>query len=211
MGRILGALPSESMASSILKAERAKALHTVNEAQHYWSDIARWPGVVRELEGAALKSMQDFFSSRCTEYAHRYDFEVSLERAFSVHCSSLEEQFANYCKVHHDKKKVSNRSLLLHGTVRENAKSILQGGFRIPDYSGMFGRGIYFSNTPLKSKQYCGWLGCLVLCEVELGNSKIERSSRKDLIPEIHLGRSATNGDQLYDSITAKDGPDGCV
>merc|ERR1712048_790406 len=75
----------------------------------------------------------------------------------------------------------------------------------------MFGKGIYFAKTPLKSKQYTGWLGCLVLCEVELGNSKMERAAKKDLNPDVYLGCGAANGDQTYDSITAKDGPDGCV
>merc|ERR1711879_24853 len=96
-------------------------------------------------------------------------------------CTQLEKQFSGFCDAHHRKGKVANRCQLFHGTVRESAKSIIQEGFRLPSYGGMFGKGVYFARTPLKSKQYIGWLGCLLLCEVELGNSKVQQTAKANL------------------------------
>ena len=56
--------------------------------------------------------------------------------------------------------------------------AILADGFRLPSHAGMFGRGIYFADTPLKSLQYTGGtFGCvgggrryMLVCDVELGN-----------------------------------------
>jgi len=66
---------------------------------------------------------------------------------------------------------------LFHGTSPANVKGILRSGFALPKRSGMFGRGIYFAECPLKSVQFAqasslksGWLqyafGCLSGCAV---------------------------------------------
>ena len=55
---------------------------------------------------------------------------------------------------------------------RDSARAILDEGFRLPPHAGMYGRGIYFADCPLKSLQYAGWgIGWryMLICEVELG------------------------------------------
>merc|ERR1719412_1902660 len=63
---------------------------------------------------------------------------------------------------------------LYHGTSAAAAKEIIAEGFQLPTGAGMFGRGIYFADTPLKSWQYSsktGWDWILV-CDVILGRQK---------------------------------------
>lgn len=91
---------------------------------------------------------------------------------------------------------------LFHGTDVKSAEQILADGFQIPEFPGMFGRGIYFARCPLKSEMYArgtgvrgaGWAvqsafrtlirrkdeptftsRVMLLCDVYLGNSKCER------------------------------------
>ena len=42
---------------------------------------------------------------------------------------------------------------LFHGTSKDAAHAIVADGFRLPTHGGMFGAGIYFADTPLKSLQ----------------------------------------------------------
>merc|ERR1712113_678199 len=51
-------------------------------------------------------------------------------------------------------------------------KDIVTDGFRLPSRAGMFGKGIYFADTPLKSWQY-----------------SVNKKSRYLLIAEVALGR----------------------
>ena len=84
-------------------------------------------------------------------------------------------------------------SRLFHGTGKDAARAILADGFRLPAHAGMFGRGIYFADTPLKSLQYTGGrLGCCVggggrfmlVCDVELGNQLETTSAKARLAPQ---------------------------
>merc|ERR1712048_171599 len=43
---------------------------------------------------------------------------------------------------------------LFHGTSMENALKIVKSGFQLPTKKGMFGRGVYFADTPLKSATF---------------------------------------------------------
>lgn len=88
---------------------------------------------------------------------------------------------------------------LFHGTDPGSAENIIQGGFRLPTHSGMFGKGVYFARCPLKSVIYAGAVGTIfamtsrfrrallgaqgpvgeckvmLLCNVYLGRQKKER------------------------------------
>merc|ERR1712110_1125479 len=116
-----------------------------------------------------------------------YSFSMQLESAFQVLNSDLEQQFDNFCREHHSKGKSSNRKQLFHGTPRGNAMSIIASGFKLPNRPGMFGKGVYFAGTPLKSFQYTARHGTMLLCDVELGNSMTARSAKTDLEPERDL------------------------
>jgi len=102
--------------------------------------------------------------------------------------------------------------MLFHGTALENALSIAQRGFQLPKHGGMFGKGIYFADCPLKSWQYVGCPGLMLACDVELGNTRVKRTAGCD--PNRDLKRSWAAklvGARSYDSLTAADGLLGCV
>lgn len=82
---------------------------------------------------------------------------------------------------------------LFHGTSVENAARIIKDGFQLPkkhSHGGMFGKGIYFAETPLKSVNYArkeslfsrtiGWF---------FGNPK-SGGGLQMLLCDVHLGRS---------------------
>ena len=99
---------------------------------------------------------------------------------------------------------------LFHGTRMENAHGIVTGGFRLPRHSGMFGKGLYFADTPLKSLQYTGiswgWRYMLV-CEVELGNSKTQRGAKDVKKEDLERGWLPTvMGQRSFQSVTAATG-----
>ena len=64
---------------------------------------------------------------------------------------------------------------LFHGTAAEGVEGIPKTGFRLPAWSedNMFGRAVYFATDSSKSFQqmYTKGSGCLLLCDVLLGNS----------------------------------------
>jgi len=74
---------------------------------------------------------------------------------------------------------------LFHGTDWTAAKAIVHDGYRLPLGAGMvrsgsmFGRGIYFADTPQKSWQYAtrafGGTGIVLLNRVELGAAKLKK------------------------------------
>lgn len=99
---------------------------------------------------------------------------------------------------------------LFHGTAVENADKIVKNGFQVPHrhaHGGMFGKGIYFAGTPLKSMNYThkegkfsrfsGWLAGnslssgglqMLLCDVYLGRSRTRRlGAWPDLDPDVDL------------------------
>jgi len=75
----------------------------------------------------------------------------------------------------------NNRMLLWHGSRLTNFVGIISQGLRIappeaPVTGYMFGKGVYFADMVSKSANYCNTsrqnnIGCLLLCEVALGNT----------------------------------------
>merc|ERR1712113_1191604 len=66
-----------------------------------------------------------------------------------------------------------NVKQLYHGTSWECARAIIANGFQMPKIAGMFGKGIYFAGTPLKSWQYSQVSDhatqFMLVCDVALG------------------------------------------
>lgn len=97
------------------------------------------------------------------------------------------ERFSEFSKLH-------NRMLLWHGSLTANIASIIQQDLKLSaSRSGIFGRGLCFSDSVSKSAEYCK-MGCfcnemLLLCEVALGNM-LEQGERLaqnlPLPPESH-------------------------
>eukprot|EP00413_Alexandrium_margalefii_P003571 CAMPEP_0204520980 /NCGR_PEP_ID=MMETSP0661-20131031/5545_1 /ASSEMBLY_ACC=CAM_ASM_000606 /TAXON_ID=109239 /ORGANISM="Alexandrium margalefi, Strain AMGDE01CS-322" /LENGTH=234 /DNA_ID=CAMNT_0051526555 /DNA_START=185 /DNA_END=886 /DNA_ORIENTATION=+ len=111
---------------------------------------------------------------------------------------------------------------LFHGTSSESIKGILRTGFCLPKQGGMFGRGIYFADCPLKSVRYSQmrsafsrWqsyaLGCIGGCVLGIATGGVcslcclaggvlgsgvvhlcQEGSRQMLICDVFLGKSRT-------------------
>merc|ERR1712032_1060689 len=71
---------------------------------------------------------------------------------------------------------------LFHGTSYGAAEAIIDGGYRLPvnpAHGSMFGKGIYFADSPQKSMQYSQYVPghgkLLFLNRVELGQPKFAR------------------------------------
>lgn len=93
-------------------------------------------------------------------------FNVELLHVFKISRHNEIERFAPF-------EGTSNRKLLFHGTRLTNIVAIMTNGLKLPEYGGMLGRGIYFSDAVSKSVAYCrvsNENGLMLLCEVALGN-----------------------------------------
>ena len=72
-----------------------------------------------------------------------------------------------------------DEKILLHGTSRENAHSIVRHGFdHRTSATGMYGDGVYFASAACKSHQYacstrCGITSCQCRCERTLIISRV--------------------------------------
>merc|ERR1719494_129564 len=99
-----------------------------------------------------------------------------------------EEKLRMKTGVHH------NRRLLWHGTKTAHMIGILQQGLLI-SHSGVhrtariYGEGIYFSYEVDKALQYVSWdrgnpRGCLLLCEVALGDTAVLEDVGTRELPE---------------------------
>lgn len=129
---------------------------------------------------------------------------------------------------------------LFHGTSIDNARKIVTSGFKLPEKAGMFGRGVYFADCPLKSARFAPdhargsvkrlfehgfsgfrkkMIGQLLLCDVYLGHSKTLRRACKRLNPATDLKptswfekvSSAVSGVEEYDSAYVPGGWFGAV
>lgn len=101
----------------------------------------------------------------------------------------------------------SHRLLLWHGSHATNYGGILSQGLRIappeaPVNGYMFGKGVYFADCSAKSAPFCyprqtGFLGLLLLCEVDVGPVPMfeQERSNKDAAEESRAaGKTTTLG-----------------
>ena len=166
----------------------------------------------RPLTDAELVELKATVATAVASQAHMYDFSMALHAAWELDCG---EQRAAFDALRAEwaaqtPPRESNVRQLFHGTRMENAHGIVTGGFRLPRHSGMFGKGLYFADTPLKSLQYTGiswgWRYMLV-CEVELGNSKTQRGAKDDKKEDLERGWLPTvMGQRSFQSVTAATG-----
>eukprot|EP00928_Gymnodinium_smaydae_P022745 TRINITY_DN189_c0_g5_i1.p1 TRINITY_DN189_c0_g5~~TRINITY_DN189_c0_g5_i1.p1 ORF type:complete len:512 (-),score=36.99 TRINITY_DN189_c0_g5_i1:221-1711(-) len=135
---------------------------------------SKWPDVL-ELSHDDPEFMQvsKTFEQRCRPWLHMYPFALSLDRVYKVINPELQTKFDG-ASSGLDPQYRSNVQALFHGSNTRAIRSIIQGGFRLPTIAGMFGKGIYFADTPLKSWQYSTRTqgNLLLLCDVALGNEK---------------------------------------
>jgi len=84
--------------------------------------------------------------------------------------------------------------LLFHGTTIAGANAIVKEGFRMPDEAGMFGKGIYFAQCPLKSANYAKepsvWTSISARLNRAFGGESTSGSHKVMLLADVYLGRS---------------------
>lgn len=139
------------------------------------SPVSSWEGLEDlKKDSEEYKQIDTEFTLACGNFQHKYSF-FWLE-VHAVH------------KVQTGKKlqRTSAGQSLFHGTPRVNAQAILSDGFRLPSKAGMFGKGIYFADCPMKSWQYTDGLrswraGVILVCWVELGKAKHAKNARPGL------------------------------
>lgn len=168
-------------------------------------DPAQWPGVeLVDPKSAEFRERCQFFSEACDQWAHKYDFGLQVARLYRV-SSVPSGPSAPAAKD------------LFHGTPWEAAKGIVCDGFRMPNNPGMFGKGLYFADCPLKSWRYCfksfnlskllpkttGRGGLIFMCSVDLGTTREERAADHSLSGYRRGWRAWFSGYKgAYDSVT---------
>mmetsp|Transcript_17201 Transcript_17201/g.49907 ORF Transcript_17201/g.49907 Transcript_17201/m.49907 type:complete len:337 (-) Transcript_17201:177-1187(-) len=132
-----------------------------------------------------------------------------LEEAYSARVGEIETPRGILGSALHHLVGGSPRNVrhLFHGTSAANVLAIVRDGFRLPPKHGMFGKGIYFAKSPLKSWQYARQSRMILLCDVALGRTLRQRTARSQLHAE---SPELTKGDWIdargFDSVTAPGG-----
>jgi len=153
----------------------------------------------------AKADMLDFLGECCAAHAHKYAFGMALKQVWRVENAQLDESFGELQRDFRERGKPSQVCRFFHGTRRDSASAILADGFRLPGWAGMFGRGVYFADCPLKSLQYTGMgLGhkYMLICDVELGHTLVETgSARTDIDPEAGVPIQASGPSGLLSTL----------
>lgn len=153
------------------------------------SGPSTWPGVSELPSGdEARERVLHDFEADCTAFADHYPFRLSVENVFAI--SNTELSAASQ----EQRLRMGEPQLrrLYHGTSRDSARAICTDGFVLPGHAGMFGKGVYFAETPLKSWRYSSGKGSrfMIVAEVALGATKVTRKARPELNPEVDFQRS---------------------
>lgn len=169
--------------------------------------IDHWPDVVElDPNSEEFRDRRDFFVASCMEWAHKYKFQLEVTDIYRVgrdRRNSKNNRFSQDQARH-----------LFHGTPWPAAQGIVSDGFRLPNTAGMFGKGIYFADCPLKSAQYTAALedglqacsgrgGIILLCWVDLGEQRKEKAADHSIGGYNRNGWWAwlTNEHGAYDSV----------
>lgn len=158
----------------------------------------------------AWVEIENLVKERSDAYALKYRYKLRVKKLWRVStCSALQQQESQAAHLGEPTK-------LFHGTSMENASKIIKSGFQLPTHKGMFGRGVYFADTPLKSAKFAPAdvhffehiqrfaqkglgkglhdllkgrreRGQMLLCDVYLGTTKTLRSACNNFDPETDL------------------------
>merc|ERR1712232_166707 len=123
------------------------------------------------------------FYTACHAQRGMYAFSLQITRIYAIANDLQRHAFEQV-----QRELVSNSPnivRLYHGTSAVNAREIIRNGFELPSSAGMFGKGIYFSDVPLKCWQY-STQQFLLVCDVALGNQRRMTSASHSL--EGNLG-----------------------
>ena len=137
---------------------------------------AVWRHTQVVTDAAEMERLREFVAAQCATQASKYRFGMELHDAWRVENSALDASFADFEAAHAAADKERNVRRLFHGSLKDNVHAIHYDGFRLPIHAGMFGKGVYFADCPLKSLQYaglgfcCGGRRYMLVCDVELGH-----------------------------------------
>eukprot|EP00406_Dinophysis_acuminata_P046668 CAMPEP_0179298308 /NCGR_PEP_ID=MMETSP0797-20121207/45924_1 /TAXON_ID=47934 /ORGANISM="Dinophysis acuminata, Strain DAEP01" /LENGTH=223 /DNA_ID=CAMNT_0021007687 /DNA_START=1 /DNA_END=672 /DNA_ORIENTATION=+ len=141
----------------------------------------------------------DLIAERVRRDKRKYGFTLRVTKLRRVRLSAALEAYEA------EADKLGAPTRLFHGTDMASARAICESGFRLPTRKGMFGRGVYFADTPLKSAGFApesSWWpflrrlatnglsaafkregGQMLLCDVYLGVCRTLRWSASNLDP----------------------------
>jgi len=167
--------------------------------------VASWRGMTLvDKDSNEFREKKEFFEARATAYSDKYPFWLHLAHLYRVDPA-----------VGGPKQGPLSRTAagmhLFHGTRRESAHGIMQDGFRLPNRPGMFGKGIYFADCPLKSWQYTDGVmhirnGYILLCWVELGRQSHHKAASNGLTrPPRRTFMQWLRNEERYTSVVGDD------
>mmetsp|Transcript_60769 Transcript_60769/g.163848 ORF Transcript_60769/g.163848 Transcript_60769/m.163848 type:complete len:407 (+) Transcript_60769:1-1221(+) len=175
--------------------------------------IETWPGVtVVDKDSTEFRDKKDEFELACAAYPQMYPFWLHMVNLYRVEVSNnsftrSRSSFDNTLT----RSSTQNIRQLYHGTPKQSSRGIIEKGFRLPSKAGMFGKGIYFADCPLKSWGYTDgvmWVknGFILSCQVDLGRPKHEKQARNDLErPPHRTFRQWLRGEERYESVVGDD------
>jgi len=161
-------------------------LSTTESIKHQLREECSLP-MLDGLGEAEVSSMLVRFNNGCELNKGRYGFDLEVARVFVIRSPELEMRFLRGKTLL--RSRAPNIKELYHGTSKAHAKAILSQGFKLPSRPGMFGKGIYFAGTPLKSWQYSmkgesqssSSKHYMLVCDVALG---LEKEMRQAGMPQ---------------------------
>jgi len=137
------------------------------------ADPQEWECVSPVEPDNARGVIQEFENAR-HRYEHMYPVRLRVLEVHAVSNDAIEEGFlAEVAEMQQTAD--PNIHQLYHGTSAIAAKEIVTHGFALPNHDGIFGKGIYFADNPLKSWQY-STTGYMLVCDVALGRERQMRS-----------------------------------
>jgi len=149
-------------------------------------------------------SLVAFVNERSRNSVSHYKFEIDVKCIWHVPLNDTLNAMQQQAM------RLGEPVQLFHGSSPQHCANIMSKGFGIPNHRGMFGAGLYFAESPLKSVQYAQksksggflkWLGQMfgtskehdfggsqmLICDVYLGRSKTVRSAWPGIDPITDL------------------------
>lgn len=152
---------------------------------------AWWNVETEPVGGVEMEQLRKLLHAR-SRTGSEYNFAVELVTAYQVHRPEEEKKRFEAFQDHLVKKgRPCEISRLFHGTSVPSAREIIKNGFRLGN-AGMFGGGLYFAETPLKSILYSNErpvnnFQVMLLCDVLLGRTRELKSAKSDMDPRKDL------------------------
>jgi len=194
-----------SSQDKLLSAERRHLNDQLEELVQGLEDIGVGPdedelpeaevaAVMQSLEAVPQGStiwntIVDLVNRRSTRHTGHYGYRMTVKHLWRVASKSCLNELEAIAAP------LGRPTQLFHGTSVENAAKIVKNGFQVPRrhlHGGMFGKGIYFAETPLKSVNYARREGWLSRAAGWLFSEKKSAGGLQMLLCDVYLGRSRT-------------------